>query len=118
MSERLSLIISSEMNDEIEKLQEILHMDKSSVIRQLLSKSIKELKKEKALEEYQKGKVSFGKAAEIADLNLWEFIDVCRKNNIQLNLSEEDARLGISKVKELDVNDYKKRAEDLGSFNE
>jgi len=118
MSERLSIIISSEMNEEIEKLQKILHVDKSSVVRQLLSKSIKELKKEKALEEYQLGKVSFGKAAEIADLNLWEFIDVCRKNNIQLNLSEEDARLGISKVKELDINDYKERAKDLSSSNE
>lgn len=107
MSERLSILISSEMNKEIEKLQEILHLDKSSVVRQLLTKSIKEFKIEKALGEYQKGKVSFGKAVDIAGINYWEFIDVCRKNNIQLKFSEEDARFGISKVKELDVNKYK-----------
>jgi len=44
MSERLSIVIPSEMINELEKLQKILKMDKSTVIRHLLSKSIRELK--------------------------------------------------------------------------
>ena len=44
MSERLSIVIPSEMNEDIKKLQKILKMDKSTVFRNLLSKSIQEVK--------------------------------------------------------------------------
>ncbi len=109
MSERLSIVIPLELNKEIEKIQKILKMDKSSAIRHLLSKSIQEVKIEIALEEYRKGKVSFGKASEIAGINLWEFIDICHRNKIQLNMSEQEADAGIKKIAELDLEKYKKK---------
>lgn len=58
MSERLSIVIPSEMNVDLEKLQKILKMDKSTVIRHLLSKSIHEAKLDTFLNEYRKRKVS------------------------------------------------------------
>ena len=112
MSERLSIVVPSEMNKEIEKLQKILNMDKSTVIRHLLSKSIREFKIETAVNEYKKGKLSLGKAAELADINLWEFIEICRKNQIQLDLTEEEAEMGIEKIKELNLTDYKQKVKD------
>ncbi|MHA1292534.1 MAG: UPF0175 family protein [Promethearchaeota archaeon] len=108
MSERLSIVIPSEMNKELEKLQKILKMDKSTMIRHLLSKSIYEIKIETMLEEYKKGKLSLGKAAELAGVNLWEFIELCRKSQIKLDLTEEEAELGIQKVASLDIQEYKK----------
>ena len=51
MSERLSIVIPSEMNEDIKKLQKILKMDKSTVIRHLLSKSIQEVKIKTFLDE-------------------------------------------------------------------
>ena len=108
MSERLSIIVPSEMNEDIEKLQKILKMDKSTVIRHLLSKSINEVKVNTMLDEYRKGKISLGKAAESAGVNLWEFIEHCRKNQIKLDLAEEEVELGISKVKKMDIQKYKK----------
>lgn len=112
MSERLSIVVPSDMNKEIEKLQKILNMDKSTVIRHLLSKSIREFKIETAVNEYKKGKLSLGKAAELADINLWEFIEICRKNQIQLELTEEEAEMGIEKIKELDLTEYKQKVKD------
>ena len=112
MSERLSIVIPTELNEEIEKLQSILKMDKSSVVRHLLSKSIQELKLETALNEYKKGKLSIGKAAELANVNIWEFIEQCRKNRIALDISEEEAELGIKKVERFDVQTYKKDTKD------
>ena len=97
------------MNEEIEKLQKVLKMDKSTVIRHLLSKSIQEVKVESALEEYKKGKVSFGKATEIAGVNLWEFIDICRRQKIGLELTEDEAGIGINRVSKLDVEKYKQK---------
>ncbi|KKM72708.1 hypothetical protein LCGC14_1417800 [marine sediment metagenome] len=79
MSERLSIVIPSEMNVDLEKLQKILKMDKSTVIRHLLSKSIREVKIETFLNEYRKGKLSLGKAAELAGVNLWELLNKAGK---------------------------------------
>lgn len=110
MSERLSIVIPSEMNEDIEKLQEILKMDKSTLIRHLLSNSIKETKLNTMLEEYRIGKLSLGKAAELSGTNLWEFIDQCRAHGIQLDLTEEEAIAGIEKVKGFNLVDYKKKA--------
>jgi len=117
MSKRLSIVVPSEMNKEIEKLQKILNMDKSTVIRHLLSNSIRKFKIETAIDEYKKGKLSLGKAAELADINLWEFIEFCRKNQIQLDLTEGEAELGIEKVKALNLTEYKQRVkESLNKF--
>ena len=113
MSERLSIVIPSEMNVDLEKLQKILKMDKSTVIRHLLSKSIREVKLETFLNEYRKGKLSLGKAAESAGVNLWEFIEQCRKNQIQLDLTEEEAEIGIRRVEQIDIQTYKKKIKDL-----
>ena len=51
------------------------------------------------LEEYRKGKLSFGKAAEFAGLNLWEFIEEANDANIRLHFSLEDAEDEIRKIK-------------------
>ena len=108
MSERLSIVIPSEMNEDLKKLQKILKMDKSTVIRHLLSKSIREVKIQTLIDEYRKGKLSLGKAAELAGVNLWEFIEHCRRNQIKLDLSEEDAEIGIRRVQKIDIQKYKK----------
>lgn len=109
MSERLSIVIPSDLNKEIEKLQKILKMDKSTAIRHLLLKSIREIKIETALDEYKKGKVSFGKASEIAGINLWEFIDICHRHKIGLDLTEEEADIGIKRILKLDLDKYKQK---------
>ncbi len=109
MSERVSIVIPVDLNEEIEKIQKILQMDKSSTIRHLISKSIKEMKIEIALNEYKKEKVSFGKASEIAGVNLWEFIDICHQHKIELNLTEDDVDHGIKTIMELDLVKYKQK---------
>ena len=111
MSERLSIVVPKDLNNEIEDLQKILKMDKSTLIRYLLSKSIEEIRIETALNEYRNEKVSFGKASEIAGVNLWRFIDICRQNNIPLKFSKDDAQIGIDFVEKFDFNEYKKRME-------
>lgn len=118
MSERLSIIIPSEMNIELEKLQKLLKMDKSTVIRHLLSKSIHNVKLETMLDEYRKGKLSIGKAAEIAGVNLWEFIEHCRKNQIKLDLTEEEAEMGIKHVEKIDIQKYKISLKDFLELSE
>lgn len=109
MSERLSIVIPSKLSSEIEEIQNLIKLDKSSIIRHLISRAVREIKIEMAIEEYKKGKVSFGKASEIPGVNLWEFIDICHKNKVPLNLTEEDADLNIQRVKKLNLTKVKKK---------
>ena len=73
---------------------------------------------EAALKEYQNEKVSFGKASEIAGVNLWRFIDICHQKNIALKFSKEDAQIGIDFVEKFNFDDYKaKMKEKLKKIN-
>nr|MDO8086634.1 UPF0175 family protein [Candidatus Sigynarchaeum springense] len=95
MSERLSIVIPEEMKAEIEVLQKMTHLDKSSLIRQLLRKSIREFRIEEAIKAYVDGKVSFDKASEVAGLNMWDWIDEVHRRGVQMQMSIEDARQEI-----------------------
>jgi len=95
VSERLSIVIPEEMKAEIEALQKLTHLDKSSLIRQLLRKSIREFRIEEAIRAYEGGKVSFGKASEIAGLNMWDWIDEVHRRGVHMQMSIEDVRQEI-----------------------
>ncbi len=112
MSERLAIIIPSDLNGEIEKIQKVLHVDKSTVIHHLLSKSIKDPKIETVLEKYKKGKISFCKASERAGVNLWEFIKSFQEHKISLNISPEEAEQSIQRALNLDLSKYLRYPED------
>ena len=73
---------------------------------------------ETALNEYRNEKVSFGKASEIAGVNLWRFIDICHQNNVPLKFSKEDAQISIDFVEKFDFDGYKIQIEKkLKKFN-
>jgi len=109
MTKRVSIVLSTRLLQDIEGLQKILNMDKSTTIRYLLDKSIKDVKIDFAVDAYKQGKISFGKAAEIAGVSLWEFIDICHARKINLNMTPEDADLGIGRVAAFDLEKYRER---------
>ncbi len=100
MSERLSVLIPAEMMKEIDEFQKVTNLDKSTLIRQLLKKSIREMKIEYALKAYAEEKVSFGKAADIAGLNIWEFIDEAHRRKVELIFTVEDAERELRRRRE------------------
>lgn len=97
MSERLSVVIPSELNAQLEELQEILHLDKSSLVRQLLYTSIRELRISHAIEAYKQDKISFGKGAELAGISIWEWIDELHCRHVPSNFSIDDARMELTR---------------------
>ncbi|MBN2152561.1 MAG: UPF0175 family protein [Candidatus Lokiarchaeota archaeon] len=87
-------------------MKERLHLDQSSYIRHLLYEAIKEDKIKHAIDEYKLGKISFGKASEIAGLSLWEFIDEAHRRNVQLNFSLQDAENEIKRIKGSRIDEF------------
>lgn len=53
---------------------------------------------ELALEQYLNDKISLGKAAEIADISIWEMLDELKKRKITLNYRIEDAEKEIENI--------------------
>ncbi len=89
---------------EIDEFQKVTHLDKNTLIRQLLKKSIREMKINYALEAYAEEKISFGKAADLAGLNIWEFIDEAHRRKVELIFTVEDAERELRQRR----NDWKK----------
>jgi len=77
----------------VEKLEEIAreeHVDKSTVVARALQRYIRDWRLERALSLYREGKVTLWKAAGIAEVSLWEMIDIVKQRKIPMQYTFED----------------------------
>jgi len=73
--------------DVLEKVEEIAKREdreKSEVMREIIKIGLKDKLLENAVKMYAEGKVSMWKAAKMADVSLWEFIEILKKKGIEL----------------------------------
>jgi predicted HTH domain antitoxin len=90
MSETICLRLSKET---IKKLQDIAgkeQKDRSTLVREIIDKAIKERNIDYAISLYQKGKATGMKAAKIADLSLWQFYKILEEKGILIQYSQKD----------------------------
>lgn len=78
----VSTRISREMKGLVEQIMREEKLDRSAALRRLLSIGADEYRRRKALEALQAGRASFGEAAEMAQLTLWEFRDLVKARRI------------------------------------
>ncbi len=82
----MSSIVGVRLTKATEKaVKEIMReegVDKSTAVRMLIETGYKEWKLQHSLRLLQEGKVSVWKAAEMAGMNLWDFLNVLKKENI------------------------------------
>src|SRR3989338_3116445 len=87
MNARVPVVIMSE----VENIAREEHTDKSSVVRKLLDRSIKNWKLEKASKMYADKKVTLKRAAEIAAVSVREMVNCLQGKELEIgNLSVED----------------------------
>ncbi|MHA1720847.1 MAG: hypothetical protein DRO88_13525 [Promethearchaeia archaeon] len=98
MSERLSIIISKTLKQDIDELKKRMNLDQSTLIRKLLADATKEEKLNYAIQEYKNQKLSLGNAAEFANVCLWEFIDELQKRKIFIEFPSEEIDKEINKI--------------------
>ena len=75
---------------ELDNLAKTEHTDRTSILKQVLNAGIKEIKIRYALQLYQEGRVSVGKAKELAGVSLWEFLDILKARKIGFRTDEEE----------------------------
>lgn len=77
---------------EIEVFAKGEDLDKSTFVKRLIHQALQEYKIQYAFKLYQERKISLGKAAEIAEVNLWLILDLMKRHNITLNYSIRDLK--------------------------
>jgi len=90
MTHVISARIDKRLLRDIDFIVKVEMSDRGSVIRRLLREAVKKWRIDYALRLYQEGKVSLWRAAKIARLSLWEFIDILADRKVSLHYSLEE----------------------------
>ncbi len=100
-TELVSVRLRKEELDAINEIAREEKTDKTTAVRRTLALGTKQYLLEKALSNYIKGKISVGKAAEQANVSLWEMMDLLKERNIQSNLDSSDYLQGLQNMKKV-----------------
>ena len=96
-------VITTRLTGSIEKDLDIVakaeYLDKSTVVRRLLIKSLSEWKKEHSINLYKEGKFSGEQAAKFAEISLWEFFDLLKEKKVPLNYDLEEFERELRNIK-------------------
>jgi predicted HTH domain antitoxin len=74
----------------LEDVREAERVDRSTAIARLLGRGIEAWRVDTAVNQYRDGEVSLGKAAEIADISVWTFLDVLDGRDVGVGYGESD----------------------------
>ncbi|MBS3113926.1 UPF0175 family protein [Candidatus Woesearchaeota archaeon] len=98
MAEGVIARVPNEIKKDIEFFAEVEHTDKSNIIRKLLESAVKQKRLEYALNEYVKRNLSLGKAAELAKMQISDFMEEAAQRHIPINYTKEDLRRDFKAV--------------------
>ncbi len=92
MSELISLGIrlDKEIVEELNRIADEEHVDRTTVIRKLISSAIENYKKSVILRRYEKGKISISKAAQDAGLTVEEIEEYMIREGYKSKYSTKD----------------------------
>ena len=69
----ISTRVPEDLEAELEAYLDEERLDRSTAVRKLLSEGLEAWRRDRALERFADGEVSLIRAAELADLSVWEF---------------------------------------------
>jgi predicted HTH domain antitoxin len=75
---------------ELDALAEEENTDRTTIMKQALLSGLREMKLRYALQLYQEGKISVGKAKELSGITLWEFLEALKSRKIGFRTDESD----------------------------
>ncbi len=96
--ERVSITLPKELLEKSDRIAKERSEDRSTVMRELLGIGLKEYMENKAVKFYLEGKLSLGKAAEIAGVSIWRFIDILKEKKIPIKYDIDDVKNEIEKI--------------------
>ncbi len=99
MSEIVAVRMDEDFLQRIDQLGEEEVADRSTVIRQLLVKGYKEYQREKAVQLYREGVITFSEAARRGGVNLWEMQQYLVEKGFRSQYSIDDLESELSSLR-------------------
>ncbi|MEK6941730.1 MAG: UPF0175 family protein [archaeon] len=87
MGETITTRIDAVEAQDIRMIEKDEKLDRSAVVRRLLSKAVKDWKIEKALKQYREKKITIGKVAEMTGMTLREALAIASSTGISFQYS-------------------------------
>ena len=90
MSDTITLRLPPQTAKKLKEIAKKEGKDRSTLIRELLEKGVKEKSLDQAVELYRTGQVTAWKAAQLAGVSLWAFYKKLEEKGIIIQYSEHD----------------------------
>jgi len=90
MSEYVTFRAQKDLLEDALRIAKLEGRNRSDAFRDMFRAGLSQKRQKLALEKYGRGEVSIGKAAKIAGISLWEFIELLSERKAELNLSASD----------------------------
>ncbi len=81
--------------DQLDRISREEKIDRSTALRKVLDIGLEQYNKQKAVEEYRKGRVSIGRAAEIAGVSIAEFYKILEDEDVPLRIDMAGIRQSV-----------------------
>ncbi|MFC4541822.1 UPF0175 family protein [Halosolutus amylolyticus] len=78
----ISARVPDDLEAELEVYLEEENLDRSTAVRKLLIEGLEEWRMERALDKLEAGEITFSRAAELADLSVWELARLAEDRNV------------------------------------
>lgn len=78
----ISARVPDELEADLETYLEDENLDRSTAVRKLLTEALGDWRRERALDQLARGRVTLARAAEIAELPIWDFVQLAKKREI------------------------------------
>jgi len=99
MGDIITARLTGSLNSDLATVAKTEHLDKSTVIRRLLSAAVSEWKKDHAVRMYASGRYSAEQAAEFARISLWSFFDLLREKKMSISYDADELEREIRNIK-------------------
>lgn len=83
---------------ELEFIEEVEQADRSTTVRRLLAKAVREWKLEHYARQYGDGKLTMARAARDAGVSLWEMMEYVRGRKVAVQYDLEDLRQDLDTI--------------------
>lgn len=78
----ISARVPEDLEAELEAYVEDENLDRSTAVRKLLTEGLEDWRRQRALEGLESGQMSFSRAAEYADMSVWDFAALVREADV------------------------------------
>jgi predicted HTH domain antitoxin len=78
----ISARVPDELETELESYLDEENLDRSTAVRKLLAEGLEDWRRQQALDKLSEGSITFSKAAELAEMTVWDFAQLADDHDI------------------------------------